>query len=61
MRMEDAYEDKREDNESVSVIVSMRTMTVVNPCQQFHVDSDATEPNAWMGTRRCSGGARFTV
>ena len=63
MRIEGAYEDKREDNanESVSVVVSMRTMTVVNPCQQFHVDADATEPSAWMGTRRCSGEARFTV
>ena len=61
MRIEDAYEDKREDNESVSVVVSMRTMTVVNPCQQFHVDADGTKPNGWRGTRRSSGEARFTV
>ena len=61
MRIEDAYEDKREDNEPVPVVFSMRTMTAVNPCQQFHVDADASEPNAWMGTRRSSGEARFTV
>ena len=52
MRIEGAYEDKREDNEFVSVVVSMRTMRVVNPCQQFHVDADGTEPSASRGTRR---------
>ena len=36
----------------MSVVVSMRTMTVVNPCQQVHVDADGTEPSASWGTRR---------
>ena len=39
-RIEDAYEDKREDNanESVPAIVSTRTLTAVNLCKQFHVE-----------------------
>ena len=52
--IEDASEDKRDNNanESVPVIVSTRTVTAVNPRQQFHMDADATEPIVSKGTRR---------